>query len=184
MERVSISKYLYETKKFTKKFDKYLHELGVINEDERNKIKLLKENNLIKSTDEYFSEYVISVNEFNKRRENLKQKYGKYSDIYACPYYCIATNADHLFRIFEGETSGNYKYCKEYLEKWTGKMVQDECRNDEYGYFVGMGFMIDDIYFVIKNPKTKKLHFSLNIKEYDINDHRSYRLVTNDKGYI
>ena len=62
MERVSISKYLYETKKFTKKFDKYLHELGVINEDERNKIKLLKENNLIKSTDEYFSEYVISVN--------------------------------------------------------------------------------------------------------------------------
>lgn len=184
MEKVSISKYLYETKRFIKKFDKYLNELGKINEEERHKINLLKENNLIKTTDEYFSEYTISVDDFERKREELKKKFGKYSDIYSCPYYCITTKIEQLYKVFGGVTTGNYKYCKEQLEKWTGKIVQDEHRSDVYGYFVGHAFFIDEIYFVIKDIKTKKEFLALNIKEYNVNDHRSYCLVTNGKDYV
>ena len=184
MEKVSISKYLYETKKFIKKFDKYLNELSKINEEERNKINFLKEHNLIKNSKEYFTEYIISVSEFEKKRKNLKKKFGKYSDIYSCQYYCIATKVEQLYKIFDGVTTGNYKYCKEYIEKWSGKIVQDESRSEVYGYYVGQAFFIDEIYFVIKDIKTKKEFLALNIKEFDVNDHRSYRIVSNGKDYI
>ena len=184
MERVSITKYLKEKNFFLKKFDKYRHELSKINQEEHDKINFLKEHGMITSSDEYFSEYTISVDEFIKRREKLKQKFGRYSDIYSCPYYCVAKNIEQLDKVFEGHTDGNYKYCKQYIEKWSGKKVQDECRNDIYGYFIGLGFTLDDIYFVIKDSKTKKEYLSLNIKEYNVNDHRSYCLVTNGKDYV
>ena len=78
MEKVSITRFLKEEKRFLKKYDEFIQKLVKIN-----KIGLEKE------------------------REKLVKQYGIYTSIINCPYYCIVTNKEQLLRVFEGNKEGN-----------------------------------------------------------------------------
>lgn len=155
MEKVSITRFLKEEKRFLKKYDEFIQKLVEINKAG-----------------------------LEKEREKLVKQYGIYTSIINCPYYCIVTNKEQLLRVFEGDRDGNYKYCSQYLDKFKHKHVQDEARNGKHGKFIGLGFFVDEIYYVFSDSKTGKEQMCLNLRLYDKNEDKPYRLVTNDKGYI
>jgi hypothetical protein len=155
MEKVSITRFLKEEKRFLKKYDEFIQKLVEINKAG-----------------------------LEKEREKLVKQYGIYTSIINCPYYCIVTNKEQLLRVFEGNKEGNYKYCSQHLDTFKHKYVQDEARCGKHGKFIGLGFFVDEIYFVFSDSETGKEHMCLNLRLYDKYEDKPYRLVTNDKGYI
>lgn len=184
MERVSISKYIREREKFMKKHEQYRRELVAINTEEYDEVRKLIVDGVVEDHDEYCDRYKDDMRARQERREQLKKKFGIFSDIYAFPYYCVATNVEQLIRVFGCDDAANLGYCKEYLAKYRGKCVKHTVTPEYYGMYIGQGFTPDDIYFVFKDKKTGKEHLVLEVEECDKNGNRPYRVVTNEKGYI
>lgn len=180
--KVSISRYIRETKAFLKKHNQYLDELAVINVAESKEVDAMPYPTHHERWDKYCDQHIDKVKSAEKARKELKKKYGNYSSFYACPYYCVITKVEQLERVVPKDKN-NYKHYKESIEKWHGKMVQS-CRKGEWGRFIGLAFFLDDVYFLFKNPKTGEEFISFDISEYNKWDHRDWRIVENGKDYL
>ena len=180
--KVSISRYLRETKAFLKKHCKYMDELAAINVVESKEVDAMPYPIHRERWDKYCEQHMDKVQAAEKARKALKEKYGKYSSLYGCPYYCVITKVEQLERVIP-KSEDNYVYWKDDIEKWHGKMVQSN-RKDEWGKFIGLAFFIDNVYFLFKNPNTGKEYIVFEIYEYNKWDHRDWRVVENGKDYI
>ena len=180
--KVSISRYLRETKAFLEKHYSYMDELAKINVAESEAVDKMPYPTHHERWDKYCEQHMDKVQAAEKARKALKEKYGNYSSFYACPYYCVITKVEQLERVI-AKNKDNYKYWKADIEKWHGKMVQSY-RKGEWGRFVGLAFFLDDVYFLFKNPKTGKEYIEFEIYDYNKWDHRDWRVVENGKDYI
>jgi len=180
--KVSISRYKRECNAFLKKHNQYLDELAAINTEEKKAVEMMPYLTHYERWDKYCEKHFDKVQAAEQARKALKEKYGNYSNFYACPYYCVITNVEQLERIVP-KNKDNYKYWKADIEKWHGKMVQSY-RKGEWGKFVGLAFFLDDTYFLFKNPITGKEYISFEIYVYNKWDHRDWRIVENGKDYI
>ena len=180
--KVSISRYKRECDAFLKKHSQYLDELAEINKAENKIVDAMPGNIHRDRWDLYCERHPDKVQEAEKARKSLKEKYGNYSNFYACPYYCVITKVEQLERVVP-KSKDNYKYWKADIEKWHGKMVQSY-RKGEWGRFVGLAFFLDDVYFLFKNPITGQEYISYEIYIYDKWDHRDWRIVENGKDYL
>lgn len=180
--KVSISRYLKEIKAFLKKYHSYIDDLDKINAVEDKAVDKMPYPIHRERWDKYCEQYMDKVLAAEKARKALKEKYGKYSSLYGCPYYCVITKIEQLERV-PSKNEDNYMHWKADIEKWHGKMVQSN-RKCEWGRFVGLAFFIDNVYFLFKNPITGQEYISFEIYNYDKWDHRDWRVVENGKDYI
>ena len=188
MKKVNSDEYKKVCDIYMRKYCRYLDELAKINKAENKECeKLIEgEGDHHAKWDKFEERYPEKVAARQKERETLKEKYGKYSSYYNCPVYFLATSVAKIEEIIKpGEA--NHDSCVNNLKKWKGKKVQSDYDKSVYGYCIGLGFTIDEIYYVIKDEQTGREGFELSISPYDKRDHqpkRSYYIVTNGKDYL
>jgi len=190
IQRVNIKEYTRKTEYWIKKYSEYMDKLAAINISENKDIEELCGKPHLNYWSEFKEKYPEKVEERKKQRKALKEEYGEYSSYYNCPYYCVATNKKELDELFNecykdsnrGKDS-MYQHTLKALKEMKGKMYQDECNKDAYGKFIGMAFFIDQDYYCLKD-KDGKVILALNVCPYNVLQHRSYKIVENEKGYI
>ena len=184
-QKVSIEEYRKHVAEYVKEHCKYLNEIVAINKEENAIIDSMECDNKDDKFDEYCKKYPEKEKMFKNRRNDAKKRWGEYSSYYNFPYYCIVSNKKELDELYKDrDKDNNYNYHLENIKKWFGKKIQDECHIEVYGKCIGEAFFIDQSYWAILDEKTNEEKFALNIKKFNIWDHRSYRIVTNGKDYI
>ncbi|WQJ53687.1 MAG: hypothetical protein [Wendovervirus sonii] len=169
MRELSLKEYRNEEKAFFKIYNEYIKKLCAINAEE---------NALYDSsawTDEIRDKY-------EKMREDLKKEYPNHNDHYNTDFFCWMTYKNvHILSSKE-----NVKYFKKDL-RMVGKKVQSNAGDSIYGKLKGIAVMVDDVYFVIDNEVTGKeqwISAVIGVRLFNINEHRSWKVVTNNKGYL
>jgi len=181
--KVSIERYKKECEIWLKEHNKYLDELAAINVAENKEVDAMPGSIHRDRWDLYCENHFDKVQSAEQARKALKEKYGNYSSFYACPYYCVITKVEDLEKVVP-KTENNYKYWKENIEKWHGKMMQSSYRKGRWGRFIGLAFFLDEVYFLFKNPKTGEEFIDLSVEPYNKWDHRDWRIVENGKDYL